>query len=514
MIDKIVLRNTQVPLAGRRYGYPHMTTRRDGGTAARASDIASATAKSAEFKVRRGSKPLSVFIVTLVLQEFFFIAASTYLASALYQWVVLQDWPPASIYIISALFIGAIVVAVSIASGSYTNLRRQALQAFLWGGLGDVALAFSFVLSGLFLLKIAEPYSRATFVMQFVTASFAVLTNRAIGYARLQTVTAKGLVEARRVVLVGDGAGCAEFAARLAGTGIRLAGSFSFPMAHSTAGAGNQQSTRNLIDECRGARPDDIVILTRHDTLNRTAWLTASLSELPAALHIAFVESGDLLSASRIVEFGNTVTLQVSQPPLSMVDRVVKRAFDVTVALVALVILSPLMLLVSAAIKLDSRGPVLFRQMRHGYNNETIEVFKFRTMTACGADEEFVQATPGDQRVTWVGRFLRRTNIDELPQLINVLHGEMSIVGPRPHATAHNEMFEKRISLFSRRHAVKPGITGWAQVNGYRGATDTLKKMERRVEYDLYYIDNWSLLFDLRIVVMTLFSRSAYENAY
>jgi lipopolysaccharide/colanic/teichoic acid biosynthesis glycosyltransferase len=168
---------------------------------------------------------------------------------------------------------------------------------------------------------------------------------------------------------------------------------------------------------------------------------------------------------------------------------------------------------VAIAVKLDSAGPVLFRQTRHGYNNETIGVFKFRSMTQAD-DGEFVQAVRNDSRITRIGAILRRTNIDELPQLINVLRGEMSIVGPRPHATAHNKMFEGKISVFSRRHVVKPGITGWAQVNGYRGATETLEKMQRRVEHDLYYIDNWSFWLDLRIMAMTLFSKTAYTNAY
>jgi Undecaprenyl-phosphate glucose phosphotransferase len=479
----------------------------------RAADIASAAVARADFSVGRSSTRFSAFIVTLVLQEFLVVAASTYLAGALYQVVLLQDWPSAGVYITSALFVGFMVETVSIASGRYVNLQRQARHAFLWGGFGDVALAFSFLLSGLFLLKIAEPYSRATFVMQFVSAGFAVLTNRAMAYARLHTATARGLVEARRVVLIGDGVSCARFAARLTGTGVQPVGFFPFPMREPAGAAAGGQFARSLIEQCRGARPDDILILTGHDTLTRTSGLAAALSELPAGLHIALVESADLLSTARVVEFGNTVTLQVSQPPLSALDRVAKRVLDVVVAFVALVALAPLMLMVAIAIKLDSRGPILFRQMRHGYNNETIQVFKFRTMTTSAAEAEFVQATRSDRRITRIGRFLRRTNIDELPQLINVLHGDMSIVGPRPHATAHNEMFESRISLFSRRHAVRPGITGWAQVNGYRGETDTLEKMERRVEYDLYYIDNWSLLFDLRIIVMTLFSRSAYDNA-
>ena len=170
--------------------------------------------------------------------------------------------------------------------------------------------------------------------------------------------------------------------------------------------------------------------------------------------------------------------------------------------------------MVAVAIKLESRGPVLFWQKRHGYNNATIQVAKFRSMVVADDGGCFIQAKPKDERVTQVGRVLRRTNIDELPQLFNVLRGDMSIVGPRPHATTHNEMFEGRILPFSRRHNIKPGITGWAQVNGHRGETDTLEKMQRRVEHDLYYIDNWSFLLDMKIILLTLFSKRAYINAY
>jgi lipopolysaccharide/colanic/teichoic acid biosynthesis glycosyltransferase len=184
------------------------------------------------------------------------------------------------------------------------------------------------------------------------------------------------------------------------------------------------------------------------------------------------------------------------------------------VALAGLVLFTPLLLCVAVAIKLDSPGPVLFRQTRHGYNKQAIGVLKFRTMTTLEDGSDFKQVRRNDDRVTAVGRTLRRTNIDELPQLINVLRGEMSIVGPRPHATAHNDMFEGRILPFARRHNVRPGITGWAQVNGARGETDTVEKMQERINYDLYYIDNWSLFFDVKIITMTLFSRQSYLNAY
>jgi Undecaprenyl-phosphate glucose phosphotransferase len=326
-------------------------------------------------------------------------------------------------------------------------------------------------------------------------------------------------VNARRVVLIGDAIDRAEFTNRLKATGIQTVGSFPFQVWNDATGDGDspeyaEREVRGLIDGCRRLKPDDIVILAKQNGLARLNGLVGSLSEVPAGLHVVMVEAATFLAAARIVEFGNIATMQVLRPPLSRLQQAAKRVFDVIVAAAGLMILAPLLTLVAMAIKLDSPGAVLFRQTRHGYNNDTIKVFKFRSMTLLEDGDAFVQAVRNDSRVTRVGAILRRTNIDELPQLINVLRGEMSIVGPRPHATSHNRMFEDKISVFSRRHVVKPGITGWAQVNGYRGATDTLEKMQRRVEHDLYYIDNWSFWLDLRILVMTVFSRSAYTNAY
>ena len=196
----------------------------------------------------------------------------------------------------------------------------------------------------------------------------------------------------------------------------------------------------------------------------------------------------------------------------------IKRIEDLVLASLALLLLSPLMLGVALAIKLDSPGPVLFRQKRYGYNNRLIEVYKFRSMYHQMADAHAErQTTKGDSRVTRVGAFIRRTSLDELPQLLNVLLGSMSMVGPRPHATATKAagiLFEEAVETYSARHRVKPGITGWAQINGYRGETDTLEKIEKRVEFDLEYIENWSVWFDLYILFRTLpavaFSKEAY----
>ena len=186
-----------------------------------------------------------------------------------------------------------------------------------------------------------------------------------------------------------------------------------------------------------------------------------------------------------------------------------------TVAALALLLFLPLLLLIALAIRAEGPGGVLFRQARTGLGGRRFTILKFRTMRpAASSDPEIRQACRGDPRVTRVGRWLRRWNIDELPQLFNVLKGDMSLIGPRPHALSHNHEYEQKIVLYARRHNVKPGITGWAQIHGLRGETDTDDKMRRRVEYDLHYIDNWSLGLDLQILIRTVVSPRSYSNAY
>jgi putative colanic acid biosynthesis UDP-glucose lipid carrier transferase len=191
-----------------------------------------------------------------------------------------------------------------------------------------------------------------------------------------------------------------------------------------------------------------------------------------------------------------------------------KRLEDIVLGSLILMVIAIPMLIIGLCVKLTSPGPVLFKQRRYGLNGEVIDVRKFRSMNVTEDGLEIRQATRDDARITRFGAFLRRTNLDELPQFLNVLEGSMSIVGPRPHAVAHNELYRKKIQGYMLRHKVKPGVTGWAQVNGWRGETDTLEKMEKRVEHDLDYIRNWSLLWDLQIIFMTVFGSAARRNAY
>jgi exopolysaccharide biosynthesis polyprenyl glycosylphosphotransferase len=207
-------------------------------------------------------------------------------------------------------------------------------------------------------------------------------------------------------------------------------------------------------------------------------------------------------------------SLQLTRMPLSRVELIEKRAFDLLFASVALIVLTPVLAAAALLIKLDSPGPVFFLQHRYGFNQKPFRIIKFRTMRTLDDGPVIDQAKRDDPRVTRVGAWLRRWNLDELPQLFNVIKGDMSLVGPRPHALSHDREYERRIARYARRHNVKPGITGWAQIHGLRGETDTDVKMEQRVEHDLYYIDNWWLGLDLQIMIRTVLSPTSYRNAY
>ena len=242
--------------------------------------------------------------------------------------------------------------------------------------------------------------------------------------------------------------------------------------------------------------------------LRRLEHSTAEIKLLPDLFGL------QLLNHS-VDQIGGLPVLNLRSSPLDGAAHLVKATMDKILASLILLMISPLMIAIAIGVKLSSPGPVFFRQLRHGMGGKPIEVWKFRSMRMHQEEEgKVTQARKGDSRVTPFGAFLRRTSLDELPQFINVLQGTMSIVGPRPHALAHNEQYKTLVDRYMQRHRVKPGITGWAQVNGLRGETDTLEKMARRVEYDLYYMQNWSVEFDLRIIVMTVFKGFISKNAY
>ncbi|MGR5144722.1 undecaprenyl-phosphate glucose phosphotransferase [Photobacterium sp. DNB23_23_1] len=241
--------------------------------------------------------------------------------------------------------------------------------------------------------------------------------------------------------------------------------------------------------------------------INELADTTCSVMYLPD------VFTFELLHA-RSDNLGGLPVISIYSSPMDGSNRILKRVFDVVVGSLILSLISIPMLLISCAVKLTSPGPVFFKQHRYGIDGRPIKVWKFRSMNVMENGDKVTQAKKGDNRLTPIGGFLRRTSLDELPQFINVIQGSMSIVGPRPHAVAHNEEYRKLINGYMLRHLVKPGITGWAQINGWRGETDTLDKMEKRIEFDLDYIRNWSVFLDAKIVFLTIFKGFIDKNAY
>ncbi|WP_448683462.1 undecaprenyl-phosphate glucose phosphotransferase [Pseudomonas nicosulfuronedens] len=269
-----------------------------------------------------------------------------------------------------------------------------------------------------------------------------------------------------------------------------------------------------LIEAARSGQIDKVYLtlpLSREPLLNE---LIRELSDTTVSVYlIPDLFMFDLLHA-RSESINGLATISIFDTPMDGPNAVLKRIEDVVLASLILLLIAVPMLLIAVAVKLTSRGPVLFRQTRYGMDGRPIRVWKFRSMTVMEDGAAVIQASRNDCRITPLGAFLRRTSLDELPQFFNVLLGDMSVVGPRPHAVAHNEQYRRQVSRYMLRHKVKPGITGWAQVNGWRGETDTLEKMQKRIEFDLDYIENWSVWWDLKIVLLTLFKGFVHRNAY
>jgi exopolysaccharide biosynthesis polyprenyl glycosylphosphotransferase len=263
----------------------------------------------------------------------------------------------------------------------------------------------------------------------------------------------------------------------------------------------------------RMLKPDDVFILIPWDNKAAIDAAVQAFLHVPTSIHLGPERVLDRFTDARVTRIGPVSSLNIVRDPLNLPERIAKRTFDMVFSALGLLLLSPLFCMIALAIKLDSPGPVLFRQRRYGFNQQPFRIYKFRSMSTLEDSADLTLVKKGDARVTRVGDFIRRHNIDELPQLFNVLIGDMSLVGPRPHALVIDQMFERRIALYARRHNMKPGITGWAQINGYRGGMSD-DRMRARVEHDLFYIDNWSMWLDIEILWLTLTSKRGYTNAF
>jgi Undecaprenyl-phosphate glucose phosphotransferase len=376
-----------------------------------------------------------------------------------------------------------------------------------------------------FFAKFEGMFSRV-WLAGFYGGGLALLITFRLGLSALiRHWTHEGRLD-RRAVVVGGGEAGEILVSSLAGqpdSDVHLIGLFDDRgedrSPQMCGGLRKLGSVDDLVEFARRTRVDLVLFSLPISAESRILQMLKKLWVLPVDIRLS-AHANQLRFRPRAYSYiGNLPLLDVFDKPITDWDVVMKWLFDKIVGGLALLALSPVMALTALAIKLDSRGPVFFKQKRYGFNNELIEVFKFRSMYADQSDATAAKlVTKGDPRVTRVGRFIRKTSLDELPQLINVVFkGNLSLVGPRPHAVhakAANALYDEAVDGYFARHRVKPGITGWAQVNGWRGETDTQEKILRRVEHDLYYIENWSLVFDFYILAKTPFALAKSENAY
>jgi Undecaprenyl-phosphate glucose phosphotransferase len=426
----------------------------------------------------------------------------------------------------AAFWLGLIALATTLTlnrnwSYSIQALRRPSEQI---GKIAKSMAAVFCIAAGAGYLIAAPPFSPAAGVAWLVSGTVLMIAARYPISRVVESLTEAGRL-VRRTVIVGGGPD-AEHLIKTLETGnhkeLAILGVFDDRAdersADSVQGYPKLGTIEQLPAYARHSSIDLIIVTVPMAAEKRLMQILQLLFALPVDIRISALNSQLRLSSAAYSYIGRVPMLALMDRPLTDWDRVIKNIEDRVLGTALFLLAAPVMALVALAIRLESKGPIVFKQRRFGFNNELIEVLKFRSMYTDKADASASKlVTRDDPRVTRVGRFIRRTSLDELPQLLNVMKGEMSLVGPRPHATeakASSDLYHSVVSEYFSRHRMKPGVTGWAQINGWRGETDTHEKIQRRVEADLYYIDNWSLLFDLYIIAATPFALISGKNAY
>jgi Undecaprenyl-phosphate glucose phosphotransferase len=439
----------------------------------------------------------------------------------------LHSWPLGWPLIVGILVLTLMTRALEPGPRRPQELFRRGAWKQMVDGAMHALTAFSFAL--LVVLAVGQPSApeRAPLVqclsLWALIAVGGIVAVRLVLAHLLKRWRAAGRLK-QLVAVYGTGDLAERLVGRLAACpeAVEIVGVFDDRMARRITGPGLRElphgTTAELVELSRRYEIDRIVVALPHSAEQRLLEILRKLHKMPVEISLAPDMVGFNLAAKDHEEFGGLPLLDVYGRPLSFGQTLLKTAFDRIAAGLGLIALSPALLMVAAAIKLDSRGPVLFRQNRYGFGDRVIGVYKFRTMKAETADANGEKQTAvNDPRITRIGGFLRRSSIDELPQLLNVLRGELSLVGPRPHAVSmrvRQRRNEDIVPDYALRHHVKPGITGWAQVNGYHGPVETERALHERVAYDLDYINNWSLWFDLRILLRTLFIALGQRHAY
>lgn len=446
------------------------------------------------------------------------IAATSCITGIAYHLAVYREAGDMFSFLTLGMLAAGIFSAANFLQGEYTATRvfapRPARTFYLW----NLTLVSLLILG--FVAKSIDFYSRGSILIFYAATVPALIGLRGLVARASISASRAGVMCLRQIFLFGNGNSIREFTEHYEWqpSGMVVVGCrFITPV---RPGATMEEKLASLkvdvaaaINSARSLAPDAIMLMIPWSAAETIEVCVEQFMALPAEIHLGPDRILQCYGDAQLSRFGAFASLRLTRMPLTWFELALKRALDLVIASLALFASTPALVLVAAAIKLDSAGPVFFLQRRYGFNRQPFRIIKFRTMHTMDDGNAVRQATRNDPRVTRVGRWLRRWNIDEVPQLFNVIIGDMSLVGPRPHALSHDREYGRKIAIYARRHNVKPGITGWAQIKGFRGETDTDEKMERRVAHDLHYIENWSLSLDLHILVRTVMSPTAYKNA-
>ena len=462
-----------------------------------------------------------VFCSTILLVDIAVIASMSWLTGASYHFVVYRELGNVVSYVEVGLLSAMIFAIANLFRGEYRLPNFFSFKPHLRRCIQLWNMTFICLLGVGFLAQITVVYSRGWLIIYYGSTACLLLVVRYL-FVRIALLGSRvGILSAQRIFLFGTGRDIDDFVTRYQpkAFGVSIVGChFLTPTAPGTPPHVQRQwlakDLGHAMASARLLEPDAIFLVMPWSATELINTSAEALLKLPAEIHLGAEHILDRFENVALSRLGSMVSLQLTRMPLSRLELLFKRAFDLVLASLALLLCTPVLVVAALLIKLDSTRPIFFLQHRHGFNQKPFRIIKFRTMRALEDGAVVRQATEDDPRITNLGSWLRRWSIDELPQLFNVIKGDMSLVGPRPHALSHDRDYERRIALYARRHNVKPGINGWAQIHGYRGETDTDEKMEKRVEHDLYYIDNWSLMLDFQILIRTVLSPATYRNAY
>lgn len=465
---------------------------------------------SYEQKSQRGGPEYHVIAYVAAAADFIYLLGATGVGFTGYQYAVFGSAPDPSLFIGIGLVLSTIFVLAMHSAQAYSPESIQLLRPQIRLICILIPSALAFLLTVIFFLKIGTTFSRGAILMTAVISLSGLICTRLFWHWYLPSAAAAASFKMKRVLLICHEEFSAEhWQHKAAASGmtlvqvLRLSDENLLPV--NALQRLGQSETDNI---------DEVFIIWRDPNVSKLEFYLGELRRSASPVNVIFDGVVGRLTSAPARKIGGMTAFQTQRPPLNLYERGTKRAFDIIFSLLAILSLFPLLLVVAIAIKCDSRGPVLFRQVRKGYGGRSFRILKFRSMTVMEDSADIRQATRNDPRVTRMGAIIRASSIDELPQLWNVLRGEMSIVGPRPHALAHDELYDAQIAKYAFRRHVKPGLTGWAQINNCRGETPNIEKMEERIFHDLWYINNWSFWLDMKIVVRTAIEICDFGKVY